>query len=165
MSATSQLRELQEENETLLARTAAAEEERDAARAKTLEATSALEDLQSSQARLQARAVAAERENLQLRAHIKQHENSRESGSERVEVVGAPLKDASGDPLEVGRGAPLDFYIHSWAGNKTKHHLFGNEIYLPGSEHHGKKYGYAWNEILVLDVDNLAAGADSLSAS
>lgn len=72
-------------------------------------------------------------------------------GSERVEVVGAPLKDGSGDPLEVGRGAPLDFYIHSWAGNQTKHHLFGNEIYLPGNEHHGKKYGYAWNEILVLD--------------
>ena len=87
------------------------------------------------------------------------------SGSERVEVVGAPLKDAEGDPLEVGRGAPLDFYIHSWQGNKTKHHLFGNEIYLPGSEHHGKKYGYAWNEVLVLDMDNLAAGADYLSPS
>ena len=63
-------------------------------------------------------------------------------------VEGNYLEDASGNDIVFSTDSPLDFYIHTWQGNDTTHHLFGNHIFAPGNTHHGKRYGYAWNEIL-----------------
>lgn len=71
-------------------------------------------------------------------------------------VEGNYLVDSGGNEIEFSKDSPLDFYIHTWQGNDTTHHLFGNHIFAPGNTHHGKRYGYAWNEILHIKSSAIA---------